>query len=179
MRVEQHKALVQRLDGAAQNALAFSRSALCTYQLGHVHARASEHDASALGVAFDHAPPVLHPNHVAVFVQRTHRQVVVLGVTPPMPEQCLLCLVKVIRMGCAGQNFPGAGIQFFGFITQHPGKHGVEHAFPCLQVPFPSARTGAFDDVVEPQGIGFGTDLGLFQRRHVDVGAVHDQGLAI
>jgi len=113
---------------------------------GDVGVGAEHHQRFAVAGAGDDATAVVNPDPVAVLVFHATFAIVVGQFPREVPRQQLGGLVLVIGVDIHLPGLDADGGQLIQRIADDLRPHLVKDRFPSLDVPFPGADMGAFDD---------------------------------
>ena len=111
---------------------------------------AEHHQRLAVAGAGDDATAVVNPDPVAVLVLHPAFVLVVGQLSREVPRKQFGGSFQVIGVG---KRFPGLDVnggQLIKRIADGLRPHLIEDCFPSLDVPFPGADTGTFDDALQP-----------------------------
>ena len=104
--IEHGKSRPHRFKRAGQQVLFLGGLFAGSNQFGHVRTDARHQHGASTCVPLDHAPTVLHPHHMAVFVDGPKGQVVIRRLALPVLHQSLLGAGEVVWMRGSDQNLP-------------------------------------------------------------------------
>ena len=149
-RLGQNRHFVGAGRGLFKLAVRLDQRLLRPLAVGDIGVGAEHHQRLAVGGPGDDATAIVNPDPVAILVLHPAFAVVVGQFAREVPLQQFGGLLHVIGVGKHLPDLDVNGDQLMERIADELRPYLVEDRFPCLDVPFPGADMGTFDDALQP-----------------------------